>query len=34
VTPFPLAEANQALARLRADQLDGTGVLVVAEDPR
>jgi propanol-preferring alcohol dehydrogenase len=34
VTPFPLAAANEALARLRADRLDGTGVLVVAEDPR
>jgi len=29
VTPFPLAEANQGLERLRRDQLNGTGVLDV-----
>jgi propanol-preferring alcohol dehydrogenase len=29
VTLFPLAEANEALARLAADRIDGTGVLVV-----
>ena len=29
VTPFPLAEANQGLERLKGDQLNGTGVLVV-----
>lgn len=30
VTPFPLEAANEALAQLKADRLDGTGVLVVA----
>jgi propanol-preferring alcohol dehydrogenase len=30
VTPFPLEAANEALAALKADRLDGTGVLVVA----
>jgi propanol-preferring alcohol dehydrogenase len=32
VTAFRLAEANEALIRLKDDRLDGTGVLVVAED--
>lgn len=32
VTTFPLESANEALAALRADRLDGTGVLVVAGD--
>lgn len=30
VTTFPLAEANEALLRLKASGIDGTGVLVVA----
>jgi propanol-preferring alcohol dehydrogenase len=29
VTPFPLESANEALAALKADRLEGTGVLVV-----
>jgi hypothetical protein len=29
VTLFPLADANEALAGLAADRIDGTGVLVV-----
>jgi propanol-preferring alcohol dehydrogenase len=29
VTPFRLEEANRALARLKADQIDGTGVLLI-----
>jgi alcohol dehydrogenase, propanol-preferring len=29
VTPFTIAQANEALIRLKADQLDGTGVLVL-----
>jgi propanol-preferring alcohol dehydrogenase len=33
VTLFPLAEANEALARLAADRIDGTGVLVVDRGP-
>jgi propanol-preferring alcohol dehydrogenase len=33
VTLFPLAEANEALARLAADRIDGTGVLVVERGP-
>jgi alcohol dehydrogenase, propanol-preferring len=34
VTTFPLAEANQALQRLKRDAIDGTGVLVLpAPDP-
>ncbi len=28
VTPFPLAEANEALIRLKDDRIDGTGVLL------
>ncbi len=31
VTPFPLAEANEALIRLKEDRIDGTGVLLVGE---
>src|SRR5581483_1124652 len=31
LTRFPLHEANEALARLRADRIDGTAVLVVAD---
>jgi len=31
VTPFPLRQANEALAQLRADRIDGTGVLVPPE---
>lgn len=30
-TPYPLAEANRALQDLKADRLDGTGVLVISE---
>jgi propanol-preferring alcohol dehydrogenase len=30
VTLFPLAEANRALQMLKADELQGTGVLVVS----
>jgi len=30
VTPFPLQAANEALVALKADRLEGTGVLVVA----
>jgi propanol-preferring alcohol dehydrogenase len=33
VTAFPLAQANEALIRLRQDRIDGTGVLLVAEAP-
>jgi propanol-preferring alcohol dehydrogenase len=29
VTPFPMEKANEALVALKADRLDGTGVLVV-----
>jgi hypothetical protein len=31
VTTFPLSEANRALQMLKADQINGTGVLVVAD---
>ncbi len=30
VTAFPLGAANEALGQLKADRLDGTGVLVVS----
>jgi hypothetical protein len=31
VTRFPLARANEALVGLKADAIDGTGVLVVTD---
>jgi propanol-preferring alcohol dehydrogenase len=34
VTPFPLEEANRALNMLKADSLNGTGVLVPGGSPR
>jgi propanol-preferring alcohol dehydrogenase len=30
ITTFPLQHANEALQRLKADQIDGTGVLIVS----
>jgi propanol-preferring alcohol dehydrogenase len=33
VTAFPLEAANEALIRLAEDRIDGTGVLVVSEEP-